>query len=211
MLVESISARFGEKTSDLLIRLIENQPGERVSLKDLFAGLGERAFGLLLLLLAIPNSLPLPSLPGVSTLFGLPMALLAAQMAMGYNQPHLPRMLVRRSVARQDLLTMLIRARPYMIRIESHIRPRLHQLTGQRAKRLVGLIIMVLAIILALPIVFGNFLPGLAILLLSLGVVEQDGGFILAGLIVSVTAVIAVSAVILIGFEAIKFALLSLF
>ena len=198
------------KTSDLLIQLVADLPGERVSLADLLDGLGERAFGALLLLLAIPNSLPLPSPPGFSTLFGIPMALLAAQMVMGYNRPRLPQFVTKRSFARQDLLAMLTRARPYMAKVERHLRPRLPSLTGRASERPIGLLILLLAIVLALPIVFGNFLPGFAILLLSLGLVEEDGGFILAGIVVAVLAVVVVSSVVLIGVEAITFALFSL-
>ena len=66
----SLAATKGENEEDmeaasvLLRRLIAEHPHERISLDDLLNGVGHRAFGLLLLLLALPNSIPLPAPPG---------------------------------------------------------------------------------------------------------------------------------------------------
>ena len=78
------------RTSTLLCSLAE-APGETLRFADLLAGLGERAFGALLLVFALPNCLPVPALPGLSTLMALPLVLLSAQLALGRRQPWLPR------------------------------------------------------------------------------------------------------------------------
>ena len=62
------------RTSDLLANYARHLNGERVTLGELVALLGNRSFGLLLLLFALPNLVPLP--PGSSTVFGLPLLLL---------------------------------------------------------------------------------------------------------------------------------------
>jgi len=55
-------------------------------------------------------------------------------------------------------------------------------------ENLVGLVCLVLAVILMLPIPLGNTLPALAISVLALGVLERDGVWIVLGFMASVVA-----------------------
>lgn len=55
-------------------------------------------------------------------------------------------------------------------------------------ENLVGLVCLVLAVILMLPIPLGNTLPALAISVLALGVLERDGIWIVLGFMASVVA-----------------------
>lgn len=159
--------------------------------------LGDRAFGALLLILSIPNILPVP---GLSTATGLPMILIGAQMAAGRKGPWLPRRMEAVTLERDAFLGVLRRARPWALRVERHLRERLLQLAGPTAERLLGLAVMLLAGILALPIVFGNQPPAFAIALIALGLIERDGAFVLAGLIAGLLA-IAILAAVLLGLE----------
>lgn len=199
------------RVSELLSALIRDCPGDRISLGHLLAGLGERGFGLLFLLLVLPSVVPTGAIPFVSTLFGIPLAIVAGQLALGQKRPWLPRRFLDKEFARADLERLLARTEPYMARIERLLRPRLSMLTSPIAERLVGLVCMLLAILLALPILFGNFPPGFAILLMSLGLIAQDGAFILAGLIAAVVAAAIITLVLAVGMGAIRFALSGLF
>jgi len=60
----------------------------------------------------------------------------------------------------------------------------------------VGLLSLLLAVLLILPIPLGNVLPALAISLMALGVLERDGLWVLSGLAVSVAAVFVVYGVV---------------
>lgn len=62
-------------------------------------------------------------------------------------------------------------------------RPRWPWMTGEVADTLIGLACIFLAAMMALPVPFGDMLPGLAIAILSLGIVQRDGLFILLGAI----------------------------
>ncbi|MFD2263717.1 exopolysaccharide biosynthesis protein [Lacibacterium aquatile] len=193
--------------SQLLIDVVRAHPAERISLGDLVDGLGHHAFGLLLLLLAIPNSVPIPGLPGVSTLFGLPMMLFASQLAFGMPRPWLPQYLRKKTLARLDLIHLLERAQPYVAKVERSLRPRLHAFTTATLRRVSGAVIFAMATLMALPIVFGNFVPALAILLISLALIEEDGLMMVFGFIVSIVAAAIVSLIVYIGIEAIQMAL----
>ena len=67
----------------VLNRIVEDSTGERVAVGDMIGSLGPRAHGFALLLLSAPNLTPGPSLPGFSTIFAIPMCLVAAQMGLG--------------------------------------------------------------------------------------------------------------------------------
>ncbi len=160
----------------------------------MLAVLGDRAFGALLLILSIPNILPVP---GLSTATGVPMILIGAQMAFGRSGLWLPRRVQAVTLDRDAFLAVMRRARPWAERVERHLRPRLPVLVGAGAERGLGLAIMLLATVLALPIVFGNQPPAFAIALIALGLIERDGLFVLAGLASGIIALLIVAAVLL--------------
>jgi hypothetical protein len=85
---------------------------------------------------------------------------------------------------------------PFLERIERTIRPRLLPLTGPQAERVIGIVGFSLAIIIFLPIPFGNMLPGLALAILGLGLLERDGLAVLLGLLAAVTGVLVVAGVL---------------
>jgi len=169
---------------------------ERVRLRDLVEALDDRAFGAAMLLFALPNAVGIGTIPGVSTLFGVPQILLAIQMILGFDRPRIPDWLLDRSLARKDFETMVDRGVPYLQRVERVLKPRLAGLTDGWAERLLGLVFAVLAAIVSLPIPFGNQPPAVAMALIAIGHVGRDGAFVVAGCIVSIFAVALAGAVV---------------
>lgn len=53
-----------------------------------------------------------------------------------------------------------------------------------------GALCLILSLVLMLPIPFGNLMPALAICIIALGILERDGYWILAGLVISVAALV---------------------
>lgn len=188
-------------TSDVLLRLVREFPGERLTMGDIVAGLEDRAFGLLMLLLALPNCPPMPGIPFVSTVTGTPLAFFAGQLALGHPTPWLPQRLLRQSFGRAALLQALERVAPYVQRVERLLKHRLPQLATGRGERVAAAVACVLAVILALPIPGGNLLPAWAIVFFALGILERDGVCVLIGGIVTVLALSVVAAVLLLGLK----------
>lgn len=119
-----------ERTSALLARLARDMPEERITMRALVAALGDRGFAIILLVLAVPNSLPIPSPPGFSTVFGVPLAFFSIQMMLGRPRPWLPERMLRRSIARADFRRIVTRILPWLERLERYCRPRGRLLTG---------------------------------------------------------------------------------
>lgn len=181
--------------SVLLTDFAAGWQGERVRLRDIVDVLEDRAYGLLLLLLAAPNILPNP-IPGVSGILGVPLVLVAAQLALGRPHPWFPRVLAERSLDAAHFRTMADKIAPWLRRMERLTRPRLRWLCRPPFERALALFCLVLAVVLALPIPLGNILPALAVTLIALGMIEHDGVAIAAGLLLGVVAAAIVSTVV---------------
>jgi hypothetical protein len=82
---------------------------------------------------------------------------------------------------------------PKLCILESIARPRVHWMTQDWILRLTGAVCLLLALIITLPIPFGHMIPGAAISLLALGLIEHDGLAMALGLIVSLLALIVVT------------------
>lgn len=184
----------GLSLSEMLQRLADDGEGERISIGDLVAALGDRALGALLFIFAFPNALP--ALPGTSAILGAPLVFLAAQLALKLK-PWLPGFIARRSIARKDFQSLVLRMRPWLQRAERMLRPRASYLALPPMEYVVGLVCFLLAIVVLLPIPLGNMLPALSISLLALGVLERDGYWIVAGLVSAAASAVLVSGVVL--------------
>jgi len=193
----------GPRASQVLEDFLALDHGERVRLGDAMLALGDRAFGAFLILLSVPNVLPVP---GLSTVTGLLLFVLGTQIAAGRPSPWLPRRLAAVSVERGALLRVLKRAKPKIVWVEQRLlRPRLTLLACGLGERAAGAFIMLMAGVMALPIVFGNQPPAFAICLIALGLIERDGVFVLAGYVAGVLA-LAIAATVGLGvFEGASF------
>lgn len=169
--------------------------GDQPSVEDIVSALGPRSFGIVLVLFGLPNLLPVPGLP---ILCGFIIGIIAFQMVIGKDHLLLPRWVGRRRLKRDDLARVVVRATPTLRTVESAMRPRLLSLTTPTSSRAIGGVLLVLAIALMAPIpFFGGIAPGLAVILLGLGLAERDGLFILFGAATSVAAVLLTIAVTL--------------
>jgi hypothetical protein len=169
------------RTSQILLALA-SQPGERLTVREIMAVLQDRAFALLIVLLGLPNCLPMP--PPIPLVCGLLLALVAIQIIFGRDAPWLPRQLLNRSVARTDVERAVGRAIPVFRRLERFSRPRMTFLDTPLTMRLMGAVILVLSLgLLFAPPFVGQIPLGLAVCLVGLGLVERDGLVVVGGLI----------------------------
>ena len=172
--------------SDVLLELVRAFPRERISVQDLIDGLGDRSWGFALLLFGLLSAIAI--IPGLATLTAVPLLFFGMQMLIGYRTPWLPAFIAKRDLGRADLERAIVAGKPIMQRIERICRPRLTFLIGRSSERVLGLLVFVLAVIIALPGPFTNFPPGMAIVFMSIAIIERDGLMLLAGLVTSVIA-----------------------
>jgi hypothetical protein len=184
--------------SDILRALADEASRERIFIRDLVDALGDRALAALMFVFALPNVFPTP--PGTSAVLGAPLVFLTAQLALGCGL-WLPEFVRERSLPFQDFRALVRRVVPWLVRAESLLRPRIGRLVDPPTEYFVGLFCFVLAVILALPIPFGNIPPAIALCLFALGILEKDGAWVVAGFLAAATAFAIVSGVFFALFE----------
>jgi hypothetical protein len=175
--------------SDALGDFAASLTTERVDLATIVQYMGQRSIGALLLVLALPMALPIPT-AGISVVFGVPLILISTQLLLGRRCAWLPARLTRRSVTRTDLTAFVERALPTLRALERIVRPRIGWLAGDWAMMPVGAICLILAVIITLPIPLGHMVPGAAISVPALGLIERDGLAIGFGVAIAVLGLI---------------------
>lgn len=190
-------AHVGHRLSDLIadIATEAEAAGGSTTLGAFVERLGDRAFAALLFICGMLNVIAL-GIPGISTILGAPMMVAAVQVMIGREWLWLPGVIARRPIANPELVKLCLRVRPWIIRAERFLQPRIEIFAAGTAERVIGALCLLLSILIFLPIPLGNALPGLAIAFYALAILERDGVFALLGLAVTAIALVVVSGVV---------------
>jgi hypothetical protein len=172
------------KLSEVLADLKHALSGESITMDALLDGLHERGFGVVLLVFALPLSIPIPKPPGISTLFGIPLFILTIQQALGRRVFWMPQFIRRRTVQKENLDKLLDHTIPAVQKIEVLIRPRLEWVTHGRFSRLIGILGAIMAAFISIPLPGSNTIPGIGIALMAMGVMMRDGLAVIIGALV---------------------------
>jgi hypothetical protein len=162
-----------------------------LSIGEILDRLDERAFGIVILILAIPCLVP--ALYGVPQIVGIPIILLAGQMLVGRREPWLPASWLRRRISREWLGRMADFADKRMRWIERLSKPRLRLMTSAVGERLAALMMILATLTIVLPMT--NSVPSLGLTLIAAGLIERDGLFVLAGEVVALAWITALAVV----------------
>ncbi len=155
--------------------------GDDPSLKldEVVEAFGDRGLGALILVLSLMALFPWP--PGGKAVFAVPIILLAVELAIQRNEVWLPRWALKASLSRAAYRAATSRVIKPIRFVENLTRPRLTALTGPISEVVMGIACVLLAIVMALPVPFGDMLPGLALVFFALGVMQKDGFAVLIG------------------------------
>ena len=178
--------------------------GDHLTVGQLVDDLHKKGHMFVSLIFAAPFLLPIP-LPGLSTVFGAVILLAALQMTLGHD-PWLPEKWRHHAVPLQIVEKTLGLLAKLLRRIEFIFQPRLLGLSGGRyANQANGVALIILAILLALPMPPGfNAPPAAAIILLAIGVLEQDGFAIIGGWILCMVNVVLFGGFFVLGYNGLK-------
>jgi hypothetical protein len=173
-----------------------------VSLRELVAALGEQGLLVFCGVLAAPFLLPV-TVPGMSTVLGLPMLLIGFAVMVS-RVPWLPERLLNHSLPAPTVRNVLLKVRDWAERFEHLVRPRWLGLTGGRAINALNGALVILAVVLLMapiPLVpFVNSIPALAVLMLCFGMAERDGIVIAIGYFTTLVATVYVGGLVVLLF-----------
>lgn len=173
----------GKAASQLVDDLVTQLDGDKVTVGTLLKHLEGRGLGLILLILSLPMCVP--NIPGISTLFGLLLLGPSFQMIFGNKTLWMPGFVKRWSFKGDDLRKALRACGKLLHKLEYLAKPRLTALTSRPGMFYAGLQTLVMALVLLLPMPGANILPGIAVALTGLGVLQRDGIFMLAAMAVA--------------------------
>ena len=181
-----------ERTSEVLRDLVEQGESDRVTFGEILTELKHRAAGFTLLIFALPCCLPMP--PGIPTVCGIAIVIIALNLIAARQRLWLPSAIANKSVGRADLKRMVDRVAPLLERLEKVCKPRFPIVTDPVGKILIGIVIFALGFVMILPIPFlGNMPPGFAATVIAIGMTERDGLVVLIGTLVSAVAIAVAS------------------
>ena len=169
---------------DQLQAIIVELPEDQLTLGELLQVFGDEGLLLLTILLTLVFLIPV-SIPGVSTVFGA--AILLVGISRVFRRPlWLPAKLRARALPAARLRPALDGGLHWVRRLEKISRPyRLRGLVEGALPELFNNLAFILAALLLMApfgfVPFSNTLPGLALLLYAIGMIQRDGTAILLG------------------------------
>jgi hypothetical protein len=186
-----------------LLELSESVHGADLTLGDLMDQLEGRVYTMLLVLLSLPFCQPV-LLPGLSTPFGVVIALLGLRFSMR-QRPWLPQRLLATKLTAKFLPAVMRGSAKLLGAMEKLLHPRLIWLFEYRLTQfLTGVAICVcgLLLLLPLPIPLSNMFPALTVVLAAAAFSERDGYCLVASGLLFVLTLLFFSALAWGGAEA---------
>lgn len=204
--VDRTTRAMHEPLSKKLADILEaNSSSDGVTLNHLLERTEGRGFYLVVILLSLPFILPV-SIPGVSTVLGLSVALLSFKLAFG-ALPRLPKFMGNRKLS-PEFQTKILRGSVKLVRIvEKLVKPRRTPWMSTRPARFANATLMTfMGLLLAMPFPplppLTNALPSYCIILLAASMMEEDGVTIWFGYALSLGTVIYLAVNVFVIIEA---------
>ncbi|MDB1135383.1 exopolysaccharide biosynthesis protein [Candidatus Anaplasma sp. TIGMIC] len=191
--------RDKKAVSDILEEVSVQGGADKVTLFELKMILHDRGFGVLMLLFSLPLSIPLPAVPGYTTILALPLLLFSFQMLLGMSSPWLPAFLERKSFKRSFLAAVIEKTSPILRRMERWTKPRVLFIFSDVGERVIALMCLLCAISIAIPLPLTNFIPAGGISAMALGLLNRDGVLVIVGVLLGVAGLFITSVVLIAG------------
>lgn len=184
--------RRPRRLSQLFAQMARDANGP-VSISSIRDALGDRSFAALVVFFSLINMIPLP--PPSSAILGLPLIMVSAQMMYGSKRAWLPRFIMDKSLSPESFRRVMDRFIPRLVSLERMIRPRYWPFWRRQGDRIIGFLCLFMAVVVAMPIPFGNWLPACSTALMSLALIERDGILLGLGILVAIISLIVIGAV----------------
>jgi hypothetical protein len=187
-----------QRLSEIFARTLDANADGVVVLGEVLDKAGDRGYGFLLILLAIPAFIPILP-PGTSGVLGALMSIVALQMLFGLKQPWFPKRWRNKVLSPKVVQALQTRGVAILRQIERISHPRGRRFTRNGViLRLSALVVIALALVLSSPMPFMNTLPALGVLLIGVGLANHDIYFLSAGWLIGT----AVALIVVLGIEA---------
>ena len=173
-------------TSVMLKKVIADAPKDYFTLEWLVGELPRHSYGFIFIILTV-----IALLPVISIVARLLMIVIALQIVLGYHQPMLPQVFMRRKLPSKYLAHLNRHIVPALEHLEHIVHPR-WPIVLKGTRRLAAFLVLIITLLsIPAPIPLINMPPAIIGMLLALGYMEHDGLMFAAAL---------ASAIILLAF-----------
>lgn len=185
-----MNPKYSENSFEALLKnALTQAQGHDIDVRTLIQSLSGRSYPALLVLIGLPFCFPL-QIPGFSTPFGLLLAYFGLRIACN-KKMHCPDFL-NRTISYETFEKLVNGTLKVMEKTKPFLKQRLTFLTSNSSLHaLHGLFVFLLGVTLALPlpIPLTNILVATPIVALGLGLLEDDGLFVMIGYFLTIVAV----------------------
>ncbi|NCG09456.1 MAG: exopolysaccharide biosynthesis protein [Verrucomicrobia bacterium] len=181
--------------AQVLQSALQHPEDENQSIGHLSRGIGDKGFGLLLVILSLPSAFPVPA-PGYSTPFGIAIMLIALQILSGRHSLWLPQRIQKVKIPASLCQRMASAAAKFLNATEHWIKPRHRWIASRTGHAALATVVAIMASLMILPIPLTNTFPAIVIFLIGIGLAEEDGLLALLAFAVGVLAVLLYSYII---------------
>lgn len=175
-------------TSIILDSFLAGVSEDHVTLAWILGNLRERSFGVLLLIIALVGLLP-----GVTIFAALLLLVPAFQMILARPFPVLPSRIASRRLSTRSIARLIRHTTPAIRWLERFTYPR-WPTPFESTKRVVGLVVMLLALSLLSPMPFMHLIPAVVIMLIAFSFLEKDGLLLSISLLLGVLSLAITAA-----------------
>lgn len=166
-------------------RVVEAAEPDVVDIDSVLTSVGRASFTPILLLPALAVATPLSGIPLFSSLMGIIIALVSAQMLLRRRHLWLPSWLLKRQVSGKTVRDAFLKVRPVLAWVDGHTTQRFRAFV----QRPLVFIPQLLCLTSGLMMPFLEFVPfsssalGVGVTLLALGMLTRDGAITFVGLL----------------------------
>ncbi|MGM8881853.1 exopolysaccharide biosynthesis protein [Psychrobacter sp. 2Y5] len=175
----------------VLEQLDPDKDAGKVNIGDIMDTLNSKGFGPLIFAPALIAIMPTGGIPGVPTVCGVIIILISIQMLFGKERPWLPQFVDNISFDEDKLDKGVNIASKATKQIDKVVKPRLEQLTSNKAKK-VAAALCILAALAMIPlelVPFAVMIPAASVILFAISLITEDGYVFLAGLLLNLATI----------------------
>lgn len=154
--------------------ILDDMHGHELSIGKMVDGIGDKSFGMALILLSMPSAIPLPA-AGYSIPFGFCIAIIAIQMLIGRKKLGLPGRLRKVRLPSKFAEKMAQFSFWALKKIECSVKPRHLWVHGRTGHRMLSIAVLIMAIFMMIPIPGTNTLPAISVFVIGVSISEKDG------------------------------------
>ena len=173
---------------EMLDRIGDSANGNsRVSLGTIVQAVGNRSFGPLLLMVGLIAASPLSGMPGVPTVTGILILLIAGQLFFRRESFWLPRWMLRASVARIKVRKAIGWMRPAARFVDRLLKPRMGRFIKGGSLYFISFFCTMIAVLMPMMelVPFSSHLAGIALTAFGLALISRDGLLALIAFVVT--------------------------